>query len=477
MLLTISMERVPATDLGYLLHKNPAKAQTFDLSFGQAHVFYPEATEERCTAALLLDVDPVGLVRNRKGPSGEGRSLEQYVNDRPYVGSSFLSVAIAQVYGSALGGRSKERAAVAEEKLPLVAKIAVLPCRGRGGGGELFLRKLFEPLGYRVTTEAHGLDEKFPEWGNSRYYTVTLEGTVRLQDLLSHVYVLIPVMDDDKHYWVGQDEVEKLLRHGEGWLAAHPEREQIVGRYLKRQKGLAREALDRLLEEDQADPDAVEEVHAKEEEVVEEKISLNEQRLGAVLAVLKESGAKRVVDLGCGEGKLLRLLLKERQFEKLVGMDVAYRVLEIARERLHWETMPEKQRERIELIQGSLNYRDKRLEGFDAAAVVEVIEHLDAARLAALERVLFEFARPGVVVMTTPNREYNVKWETLPAGEMRHKDHRFEWTRAEFEAWGKGVAARFEYGVEFLPVGEVDAVVGSPTQMGVFRREGEHGKL
>ncbi len=465
MLLTISMDRVPATDLGYLLHKNPCKAQTFELSFGQAHVFYPEATEARCTASLLLDIDPVGLVRNRRGPSGEGRSLEQYVNDRPYVASSFLSVAIAQVYGSALGGRSKERGAAAEEKLPLVAKIAVLPCRG----GELFLRKLFEPLGYRVTAEGHVLDEKFSEWGTSRYYTVTLEGTVRLQDLLSHLYVLIPVMDDDKHYWVGQDEVEKLLRHGEGWLGAHPEREQIVGRYLKRQKGLAREALDRLLEEDQADPDAVEEVHAKEEEVVEEKISLNEQRLGAVLAVLKGSGAKRVVDLGCGEGKLLRLLLKERQFEKILGMDVAYRVLEIARDRLHWETMPEKQRERIELIQGSLNYRDKRLEGFDAAAVVEVIEHLDAARLAALERVLFEFARPGLVVMTTPNREYNVKWETLPAGEMRHKDHRFEWTRAEFEAWGTGVAARFGYGVEFLPVGEVDVVVGSPTQMGVFR--------
>jgi 3' terminal RNA ribose 2'-O-methyltransferase Hen1 len=202
---------------------------------------------------------------------------------------------------------------------------------------------------------------------------------------------------------------------------------------------------------------------------VERKISLHEARLETVLDVLKASGAKRVVDLGCGEGKLLRLLLKERQFEKILGMDVSYRVLEIARERMHWETMPEKQRERIQVIQGSLNYRDKRLEGFDAAAVVEVIEHLDAARLAALERVLFEFARPGTVVMTTPNREYNVKWESLPAGEMRHKDHRFEWTRAEFEAWGKGVAERFGYEVEFLPVGPEDAVVGTPTQMGVFR--------
>src|SRR5437016_8007840 len=131
----------PATDLGFLLHKNPARIQSFDLSFGRAHVFYPEADAERCTAALLLDVDPIGLVRR----AGEA-ALAQYVSDRPYVASSFLSVAIGQVYGSALAGRSRERPELAERSLPLQARLAVLPCRG----GEALLRRLFEPLGYAV---------------------------------------------------------------------------------------------------------------------------------------------------------------------------------------------------------------------------------------------------------------------------------------------------------------------------------------
>ena len=466
MLLTITTTHAPATDLGYMLHKNPAKTQAFDLSYGQVHVFYPEAGDERCTAALLLDVDPVGLVRNRRGPAGEGHALEQYVNDRPYVASSFMSVAIAQVFGSALGGRSKERPELVDRPLPLVARIAVLPCRG----GEVFLRRLFEPLGYQVAAEPHILDAKFADWGQSRYFTVTLTHTLPLHMLLTHLYVLIPVLDDDKHYWVDQAEVEKLLRFGEGWLSSHPEKDAIVSRYLKHQYRLARGAMERLLEDDQSDPDSAEEAHAVEEAIVEERISLNQQRLGAVLAALKASSAERVMDLGCGEGKLLRLLMGEKQFEQILGMDVSYRTLEIAKEKLHLDRMPEMQKQRLSLIHGSLSYRDKRLEGFDAAAVVEVIEHLDLSRLAAFERVLFEFARPRRVVLTTPNVEYNVKFETLPAGKLRHKDHRFEWTRAQFQTWANAIGERFGYRAEFLPVGEVDAHVGAPTQMGVFTR-------
>jgi 3' terminal RNA ribose 2'-O-methyltransferase Hen1 len=236
MLLTITTTHQPATDLGYLLHKNPARLHTFPLAFGQAHVFYPEASADRCTAALLLDVDPVGLVRNRRGPAGEGGTLDQYVNDRPYVASSFLSVAISRVLGSALGGRSKHRPELIQTKIPLQATISVLPCRG----GEGFLRRLFEPLGYQVVAEHHPLDESFPEWGASTYFTVQLKGEVRLQDLLTHIYVLIPVLDNEKHYWVGDDEVEKLLRHGSGWLSSHPEREEITRRYLKYRRDLAR---------------------------------------------------------------------------------------------------------------------------------------------------------------------------------------------------------------------------------------------
>lgn len=467
MLLTITTTYQPATDLGYLLHKNPARCQSFPLSFGQAHVFYPEATPTRCTAALLLDIDPVGLVRDRRGPAGAGRALEQYVNDRPYTASSFLSVAIAEVYGSALAGRSKDRPALADTPLPLQARLAVLPCRG----GESFFRRLFEPLGYTVGARRHILDEQFPDWGESPYLTVELEGQCRLRDLLTHLYVLVPVLDNDKHYWVGDDEVEKLLRRGEGWLAAHPEREAITRRYLKHQWRLTRAALARLTEEDALDPDAAAQAHAAQEEALEERLSLNEQRLGAVLAALRECGAKRILDLGCGEGRLVRELLQVKTVEEIVGIDVSYRALEGARQRLHVDRLPPAQQQRVKLLQGSLTYRDRRLAGYDAAAVIEVIEHLDPPRLAAFERVLFEVARPGVIVLTTPNAEYNVNFDNLPAGRFRHRDHRFEWTRTEFQAWANRVAERFGYTVRFVPVGPEDPELGPPTQMAVFRRD------
>jgi 3' terminal RNA ribose 2'-O-methyltransferase Hen1 len=207
-----------------------------------------------------------------------------------------------------------------------------------------------------------------------------LDARLPLQQLLSHLYVLVPVLDNDKHYWVGDDEVAKLLRHGEGWLASHPEREAITRRYLKHQRSLVDDALAQLADENAPNPDAEAEAHAQEEEAIEKGISLNEQRLGSVLAALKGLSAARVLDLGCGEGRLLQALLKEKQFTQIVGMDVSHRALEIASDRLHYDRLPPMQKERIRLLHGSLIYRDQRLAGFDAAAVVEVIEHLDAAQ-------------------------------------------------------------------------------------------------
>jgi 3' terminal RNA ribose 2'-O-methyltransferase Hen1 len=297
-----------------------------------------------------------------------------------------------------------------------------------------------------------------------------LRQTIRLQDLLSHLYVLVPVLDAEKHYWVGDDEVEKLLRHGEGWLNTHPHKEVIVKRYLKFRNYLAKEALARLADDDMLNPDAEEVAHAQEEQVIESPLKLWEQRMGAVVSVLKAGDAHRILDLGCGEGKLLRTLIDEKQFTHILGMDVSHRSLEIAADRLHLDRMPPKQRERINLLHGSLMYKDQRLTGFDAACVVEVIEHLDPPRLAAFERVLFEHARPQKVVITTPNAEYNVRFETLPAGQFRHKDHRFEWTRAQFQEWAASICERFGYSANFLAVGPEDPAVGAPTQMGVFSR-------
>ena len=447
MLLTISTTHTPATDLGFLLHKNPARPQKFSMKFGDVHVFYPEASEEKCTAALLLEIDPIRLARKNRG---ENRTLEPYVNDRPYAASSFLSVAMARVFRDALAARSKERPELPEVKIPLVATVTALPSRG----GEEFLRRLFEPLGYEIAVENPLLDEQFPDWGRSSYFNLTLKTQARLADLLNHLYVLIPVLDDEKHYWVGDDEVEKLMTRGEGWLQAHPEREAIVNRYLRRQRSLTRSALEQLTRDESADVDETAIEHDKEEAAVEKPLSLHEQRLDTVAEQLKVSGARRVLDLGCGEGRLLRRLIKEKQFAEIVGVDVSHRALEIGRERL--ERLAPMQRERITLLQSALTYRDDRLKGYDAAAIVEVVEHLDLERLSTFSRAVFEFARPATVVLTTPNAEYNVKWESLPAGKMRHKDHRFEWTREEFASWAANVGERFGYDVEIAPIGPED---------------------
>jgi 3' terminal RNA ribose 2'-O-methyltransferase Hen1 len=452
-LLTLSTTHRPATDLGFLLHKHPDRVQSFALPFGEARVFYPEASEGRCTVALMLDIDPVGLVRRGRGSGGF--ALAEYVNDRPYVASSFMSVALVSVFKSAMAGTCKGHEELASSPLPLEAWLPVVPARG---GAELG-RSLFEPLGYRVEASAPELDPRFPQWGPDRHIDLCLSGEVRLADLLTHLYVLLPVLDDEKHYWVDESEIDKLIRRGEGWLAGHPKRELITRRYLKNQASLFHPAL--ALLEDEV-PVADEEGDGRADEAP----ALREQRLDAVLAALEAAGARSVLDLGCGSGALLRRLMAEG-YPKVVGVDVSVRALEGAARRLNLETMHDAERARIELLQSPLTYRDRRLAGFDAAALVEVIEHLDPPRLGALEQNVFASARPATVIVTTPNAEYNVRWAGLD-GNFRHPDHRFEWTREEFASWAQAVGGRHGYSVRRLPVGSEDPEVGAPTQMAVF---------
>ena len=461
MLLQITTTHKPATDLGFLLHKHPDKFQSVDLSMGKAHIFYPESSEDKTTVALLLDIDSIDLVRGARNLAGKEFSLGQYVNDRPYTASSFMSVAIAKAFSTAMNGKCKAKPELVETKMPCEVKISVLPAPK---GGETLVRKLFEPLGYQVQLQRHILDDRFTDWGYSKYFTLELSQTITIRELLSHLYVLIPALDNDKHYFVNQHEIDKLLEKGKGWLANHPAKEQITRRYLLNLKSLSRQALERLNPEEET-----EEIEPEEDtETTKRKQTLNQQRLTLVLEQLKKSGAAKVIDLGCGEGKLLRMLLREKQFKEIAGMDVSYSELSKAKDRLHWDELAPKQKERITLFQGALTYKDKRLEGYDAAAIVEAIEHLDENRLPAFERVVFEFAQPKTIILTTPNREYNVMFENMKTGSLRHRDHRFEWTRAEFESWAKDVAARNNYQVEFLPVGEAEANIGAPTQMGIF---------
>jgi 3' terminal RNA ribose 2'-O-methyltransferase Hen1 len=461
-LLTITLTGPSATDLGYLLYKHPAKVQPFDVTVGTAHVFYPEATDERCTAALLLEIDPIGLVRGRRGAAVEGFTLGQYVNDRPYAASSLLSVAIGRVFKTAMHGRCDQRPELAASALPLQLHVPALPCRG---GAELATR-LFAPLGWTVEARPISLDETFPDWGDSRYVDLRLTGTLRLADALNHLYVLLPVLDDAKHYWVTQDEVDKLIRVGSGWLAEHPDKELISRRYLAHQGRLTRSALDRLADIDDTEPDVLDATAPGEVTV-----SLAQQRRGAVLAALRASGARRVGDLGCGEGALVSELLADNQFTHVVAADVSSRALQIAERKLRVDRMPPARRERLSLLQSSLTYRDGRLAGLDAVVLMEVVEHVDPPRLPALARTVFGSIAPETVVVTTPNVEYNVRYPTLLPGKRRHRDHRFEWTRAEFADWANGVADDWGYQVRYLPVGDVDPELGPPTQLALFTRK------
>ena len=467
-LLTITTTAEPASDLGYLLHKHPGRVQSFSLSVGTAHVFYPEVSAERTTAALLLEVDPVGLVRGRTGPPGEGFALGQYVNDRPYAASSMLAVAIKDVYRSALAGRCQARQELADSVIPLELRVPALPCRD---GADL-VRRVFEPLGWQVRAVAVPLDPAVAGWGASHYLDLTLSGRLRLADALNHLYVLLPVLDDAKHYWVSTAEIDKLIAAGSGWLAGHPERDLITARYLARQRDLTGEALARLADVDDAAPEdldnALEPVSARADAGM--VLSLSQQRRGAVLAAIRAAGASRVADLGCGEGALAADLVAERSIERIVATDVSVRALRAAAGRLGLDRMPEPQRERIELFQSSLTYRDERIAGLDAAVLMEVIEHIDPARLPAVERVVFGYAAPATVIVTTPNAEYNVRYPGLAPGQRRHRDHRFEWTRAEFTGWAEGVADRNGYRVRLVPAGPDDPVVGPPTQMAIFER-------
>ncbi|MCL2151253.1 MAG: 3' terminal RNA ribose 2'-O-methyltransferase Hen1 [Coriobacteriia bacterium] len=485
MLLTITYTGQNTTDLGYLLYKNPYRPQEFNLSFGKVYVFYPEISDERTTVALLLDIDPIDLVRGKPGSgsnsgsntSTTGGGLFDYVNDRPYVSSSFMSTAISKVFNTAMLGRADDRQELADSQLDLTATVTMLPCRGERSK----LDSVFGPLGYEVSYQEFISDERFPQWGESDYVNLTISARVRLRDLLKHLYVLIPVFDRQKHYWIGNDEVDKLLRLGEGWLNDHPERAYITSRYLKRRRSLINQAFERLAEDESTEEEPAEEgAQAIDSESATAPTpasapahpptpNLNTQRLESVVAELKTAGAHRIIDIGCGEGNLIRLLIQDSQFTAITGVDVSHVALKRASQRLRLERAGDAQRERVQLLQGSLNYKDDRFAGYDAACVIEVIEHLDKSRLTAFERVLFEFAKPPVVIITTPNREYNSKYANLAASELRHGDHRFEFTRAEFQQWASGAAERNGYSVEYKDIGEADENCGAATQMGVFR--------
>ena len=462
MLLTITYEGNNTQELGFLLHKNPERAQQFELNFGKAYVFYPEVSNKRTTVALLLDIDPIDLARGKVGSKDGG--LFDYVNDRPYASTSFMSTAISRIFGTAMNGRCDKNQKLADTSLNLTATLYSL--KDVNGIAD----EIFAPLGYTVTANRSVLDEKFPEWGDSPYIDLTISGKVKLSDMLDHIYVLIPVFDGQKHYYMDEEEIQKLIAHGEGWLENHPSKEKITRRYFNLRRSYARKALEILLADENIAES--EENTESEDSEKERRIPLNTQRLNAVKKAVLDSGASKVIDMGCGECRLTSLLLVEPQIKKITACDVSASTLEKAAQKLHLDRMNPHKKEKLTLMQASLTYRDKRFEGFDCACVVEVIEHIEPMRIPAFERSVFEFAAPKTVILTTPNREYNENYKTMQENALRHGDHRFEWTRAEFRAWTEHICEKFGYTCEIIGIGDIDEKLGTPTQMGVFTKNG-----
>ncbi len=338
MLLHISTGHRPL-DLPWLLAKNPANAHRFDLSVGEAHVLFEECSETRCALCLYVEVDAVGLVRGRK--RGDALSLGAYVNERPYAGGTLLGIALNRAFRSALAGKCKDRPELLELEWPLEIRIPTLRVRG----SERFLRACFEPLGYQVQVDNVPLDPNFEDWGPSRFMDTTLRIEASPRAVLSHLVVLLPVLADDKHYWVSTAEVDKLMAKGGAWLAEHPEHEQITSRFLKGQRSLVRQALERLVgAEAEADAQAA-------EDALERPMTLNQRRMQVFAEVLGEQPGS-VIDLGCGEGRLLYRLAKDKRFTRVTGADVSARALEIAERRV--ERIPERLKPRVSLIQAAL---------------------------------------------------------------------------------------------------------------------------
>ncbi len=475
MLLTISTTVSPATDLGLLLHKHPDRLQSFDLSFGRSVVFYPEATIDRCTAALAVEIDAVDRSEQRR----EHGQDAAYVSDRPYVAGSYLSTALARVFSTAMSGRCAEQPALAATAIPLEIVVTPVACRSR-----LTAEAVFGPLGWTVEDEALPLDTAFPMWDapqgkNEVYRRLRLKGAMRLSDALRHLYILLPVLDGAKHYRFSDDEADKLLRFGDGWLERHPARAVIVRRFLKSHRPLV-EAVEEALAESEGEggeetaiiaaDDEAAVVTANSEAGLERPLRLQEVRLRTVLDTLARAGARRVADFGCGEGNLVAAILADRRFDGVVGIEPSPVALARAARRLGWERMSGLERNRVSLIQGAATYPDTRLAGCDAAALVEVVEHIAPWRLDLLEDTVFGMMQPRLVLMTTPNRERNATFPTLAEGALRHRDHRFEWTRAEFRTWCEGVAKRRGYGFEWFPIGDDLEGFGPPTQGALFTK-------
>lgn len=466
MILIISAVGKDCQKLSYLLQKSPFVVGEFDVGASfKTYVFFPEYSEERTTCAVMFDMNSIELVKSLKAHDRHATySLFDYINDRPYVSSSFTCSIISDVFRSALNGKCREYPDLPNQEFDLSARFYVSMKTK-----DDLIKELFEPLGYELSysTERPPVDSMYEQFGESPYYDVTISRRETVKDLLSHLYILIPILDKMRHYGPSSDEVKKIMKIGDSWLKDHPSKKKIVGRYFGKKKELATSVLDRL--EDQIkDEQRIDENSDDEKET---RTPLAGQRRKAIIRTLREHNVKTVLDLGCSTGKLSFELIDTPGIVKVTGADISARAIEkaVLEKRIH-KKMTEDQKSRLDFVIASAIYRDLRFSAFDAIVLQEVIEHFDSWKLRVAEDVVFKYSGPRVVVVTTPNIEYNVLFENLENGKLRHRDHKFEFTRGQFKEWANRICKQFGYTVSFEDIGEFVENIGTQTQMAVFVR-------
>lgn len=453
MFLSIAVSGEHAPDLGFVLYKHPGRFFEKSASKGRVTGGFTENREDFAEFTLAVEIDPVERVRGVNWDRG----IASYVEPMPFLAASHMSQALSQALGSAMNGVLGSKDPVIDTRVkaagvkpwPLTIKVGAVRC------SPYMIESLFSELGWSVEIESHNLDVPGVSEDDDRpLHVFTLKGEATVSDALTQLYVLLPVLDPSRHYFYDESEARKLFEKGGDWLKGHSSRDLIISRYLSKSKelrGYARQLFGNFQEKKDLD-----ELIAETEELMRDwddpdDTSPHQQRHSQIIRDVVSWGARSVIDLGCGEGRLLERLVRIAPDMRVVGIEPSAREIERARKRL--SNNPGKNLDpRVEFVHGSAMYGDERFKDFDAAILSEVIEHVDEDRLSLLARSVFGIMAPRRVVITTPNGDYNRVFGLRP-GEFRHADHRFEWTLAECQAWVVGVTAAYPYEAEITPVG------------------------
>ncbi|WP_141431100.1 3' terminal RNA ribose 2'-O-methyltransferase Hen1 [Bacillus sp. 03113] len=435
--------------LSYLIAKNPYNLYDRDEKSNRVRLVYTVFDEKEVEVVIFVTPDPVELVRN----SANAFDITQYINDREFAVSSLFCTNIRKALGTALNGKPKEEYQKWVNH-PFELHMNFGPVASHLSDENIV--ELLHPLGYIVEIERGETNYSFELKQRSSSRFIHLKGQQTIQQALRHLFILIPVIDNYKHYFIDEHEIEKLVRYGEGWLDSHPLREYIIKQSLRFSELINQ--FPSLAKKDD-----------EEEHSSAPKVRLNELRYQAVVEKIKSlSQRASIVDFGSGEGKLSVRLSNIPDVKEVLAVEPSETAQLRAIQRFEKASYNQTHVSPTPIL-GSLFYYDERLLNKDVMILCEVIEHIDEYRLPNIMKTIFREYQPKTLIVTTPNREYN---EVYAMDEIvRHSDHRFEWTRQEFkskcETWIKNVL----YSMEFEGIGLEHEEYGHPTQMCTFVRK------